>query len=120
MEKFNCDFIATGHYAKLEDGKLYRKYNSNHKIISIEYLYMHLQKRKMQMLSQIETDNYLIVPNKFIFLNNNEEFANEMINLYTRKKYFLNNVFWKCNRVIKKVFKVLKNLFYSLINKHQV
>ncbi len=24
MERFNCDFIATGHYAKLEDGKLYR------------------------------------------------------------------------------------------------
>ncbi len=24
MEKFNCNFIATGHYAKLEDGKLYR------------------------------------------------------------------------------------------------
>ena len=24
MEKYNCDFIATGHYAKLEDGSLYK------------------------------------------------------------------------------------------------
>ena len=24
MEKYNCDYIATGHYAKIEDNKLYR------------------------------------------------------------------------------------------------
>ncbi len=24
MEKYNCDFIATGHYAKLDDGRLYK------------------------------------------------------------------------------------------------
>ena len=24
MEKYNCDYVATGHYSKIEDGKLYR------------------------------------------------------------------------------------------------
>ena len=24
MKKFNCDYIATGHYAKVIDGKLYK------------------------------------------------------------------------------------------------
>ena len=27
MEKYNCDFIATGHYAKIENNKLYRSEN---------------------------------------------------------------------------------------------
>ena len=27
MEKYNCDFVATGHYAKLEEGRLYRSHD---------------------------------------------------------------------------------------------
>ncbi|MBQ6323398.1 MAG: tRNA 2-thiouridine(34) synthase MnmA [Bacilli bacterium] len=29
MEKYNCDYIATGHYARIENGKLYRSSDRN-------------------------------------------------------------------------------------------
>ncbi len=29
MEKYNCDYIATGHYAKIDNGKLYRSVDLN-------------------------------------------------------------------------------------------
>ena len=126
IDVWNYDFIVIGD-AKVKsnvflykDGKLYRKYYIDNKIITKQYLYMHLQKRKMIIANEVQSDNYLIVPNKFIFLNNNKELTNRMINLYIRKKYFFYNLCWKCNKIVKKILKEFNEFLYEMFNKYKV
>jgi len=51
------------------DGRIYGMTKKESELFTKEYMYVHLQKRKMKVLvakSQSECDRYLIVPNKFI------------------------------------------------------
>ena len=47
MEKYNCDFVATGHYAKLEEGRLYRSHDLNK---DQSYFLSRVPKEKLQKI----------------------------------------------------------------------
>ena len=57
-----------------ENGKTYRLYNENGKIVKEEVMYIHFQKRKMINNLKFNTDKYIICPNEFI--NYSEELIN--------------------------------------------
>ena len=48
-----------------ENGRLYRYFLQNDMILKEEFMYIHLQKRKMRNYLQGEHNRYLISPNKF-------------------------------------------------------
>lgn len=108
MEKFNCDYIATGHYAKIKDNRIYRSVDLNK---DQSYFLYNLPKEYLSKIifplegidkdkvRQIATDNNLIVANKkdsydvcFIktsfndFINNNiKSRPGEVIDVKTNK-----------------------------------
>lgn len=50
-----------------EDGQINRYYIKNNKLEKLEYMYIHLQKRKMKLDKNIaDYKNYIIIPNYFI------------------------------------------------------
>lgn len=54
-----------------EDGKIYRIYISEKKVVKIEFPYVHLQKRKMKDAKQVEQEKkYYIIPNRFVRYSN--------------------------------------------------
>ena len=54
-----------------EDGKIYRIYISEKKVVKIEFPYVHLQKRKMKGAKQVEQKKkYYIIPNRFVQYSN--------------------------------------------------
>lgn len=52
-----------------KDGKLYRVYLSNGAVNREEFMYIHFQKRKMNVRIQTQTKRYNIVPNAFVPYN---------------------------------------------------
>lgn len=56
---------------KWDRGKIIRVWVENNKLIEKEYSYIHIQKRKMKnKIRSIDCEEFYIVPNKFICLNN--------------------------------------------------
>ena len=49
-----------------KSGKIFRYYKKKELLLKKEYMYLHLQKRKM-ILEGIKGNSYLIIPNQFIF-----------------------------------------------------
>lgn len=70
-----------------DDGNVYRIRREKNKILKEEFLYMHLQQRKMKIDFSIYDDNiFQIIPNKFIKI---------------KDKYEIEK---KCNKMVKKTF----------------
>jgi hypothetical protein len=76
-----------------ENSKLYRYCLVNNQIEKHEYMYMHLQKRPMELCFDL-ADNYLIVPNKFLPYHNitkadiKRYSKNKLIYLYRVKQMY--------------------------------
>ena len=88
--------------------KIYGYYINNGKIEKREFMYVHLQKRKMQVETQKKTE-YMIVPNKFINQKNNQT-VEDMIKEYGKKYtiYRKEYVKFKYNNLRKKIIRMIK------------
>ena len=77
-----------------EDGTINRYYIKNEKLKKVEYMYIHLQKRKMEIDKNIlNYKKYIIIPNSFIGL---DETAILTLNTYNEiKKYKLSFNYFK-------------------------
>lgn len=79
-------------YASWEDGNVYRWYKNGTRWTKEEVMYVHFQKRKMQVTAGIEEySKFLCVPNKFVPYKDNIPFK------YIVKSYFLtliNKKYW--------------------------
>lgn len=85
--------------------KLYGIYSKNNKLVYQEFMYIHLQKRKMINNIVKNKDEFLIVPDKFIYAEDNvtlKEFKkmNKPIKMKRKEFYKL-----RINRGIQKIFK---------------
>lgn len=92
------------------EGKLLRYYIKENNLIEEEYLYMHLQERKMRFSPKILNENTIkIIPNSFEKLEvdtiNNSNFNNIKI-----KKFNLHFIQFKIKWQIKKYKRLLKKL----------
>ena len=74
MEKLNCDFIATGHYAKIDNGVLYR---SKNKAKDQSYFLYDLDKEKLDKiifpLEGLEKDSVREIAKEAGLLNSNKK-----------------------------------------------
>ena len=83
--KYCCDKIRNSIF-KWEQGRLYQIYIDNKNGVCYkEFPYVHLQKRKMKVLMDIDCKKYCIIPNAFI----NDNDAPEKVLLKTRLFSFL-------------------------------
>lgn len=71
------------------NGKIYEYYKENNKLIKNEYMYIHLQKRKMKIKVNDTAEYYKIIPNSFeiievekIMLENFNKIKNKNMNLH--------------------------------------
>lgn len=75
-----------------KNGKIFRYYKKQGLLLKKEYLYIHLQKRKM-IVDLMEENNYLIIPNQFIFwdsemtIENYEKLSKRRLDLNWIKQY---------------------------------
>lgn len=85
---------------KNEQSKLYAYVKSNDRIFKIEYMYIHLQKRNMELLTR-NTNNFFIVPNKFIDAVDTIQNFNKLIKNVTllRKEYII----FRIGEIVKKM-----------------
>lgn len=95
-----------------EKGSIFRYYLSNKELIKEEFMYIHLQKRSMEVNIKNKEANVLIVPNQFKSID-------EKITIYNFDSYFKVHVFNKQYFMVKyKSFKYkLKNrkYFYNFL-----
>lgn len=73
---------------KEEDGSLWRYCVLHGKVVKEEFMYMHLQKRKMQLRITKKEDNLLIVPNKI------ESFGDEISKGTIRRYGYRRILYW--------------------------
>lgn len=73
-----------------DNGSLYRIYKNGKTISKIEFPYVHLQKRKMNLSKLKDSSKYYIIPNKFI---NSEKSESSILNK-TKKLCFFNYQFF--------------------------
>ena len=79
-------------------------YLDNNVIKSIEYMYIHLQKRKMKVSKDISLEKFSIIPNSFVpYLDNNIKLIKKTNckKIYWRKKY---------ERIYNKIIKTVGNI----------
>lgn len=105
---FQCDAnekkIAQYSYFNWNNGILERMYLDNNVIKSIEYMYIHLQKRKMKVSKDISLEKFSIIPNSFVpYLDNNIKLIKKTNckKIYWRKKY---------ERIYNKIIKTVGNI----------
>lgn len=98
-----------------EEGKIYRIYKENHKIIREEFMYMHLQCRNMKYDSTIlKEEKFKIVPNAFLPLEvekiNYDTF--DKVKKWTINFHYLQVHYKRKKKTLKKIFnkyKILKS-----------
>lgn len=73
-----------------EDGVTYRIDRTNDGYVKREVMYVHLQKRKMELMDEIAAEKYLICPNRFQEYNENQLLRDEFwkSNFENRNDYF--------------------------------
>lgn len=94
-----------------DSGRLLRFTNHKEKIETSEYLYVHFQKRRMQVISE-DTDRFIISPRGFIEFPKvgiTKDFINDNNGLITR--YYYPYIKIKINRLKLKVIKIRGKLF---------
>lgn len=87
-----------------KQSKLYGIYIKNNKIERQEFMYIHLQKRYMEVYVNNET-SFLIVPNKFIEIHGDDEEKNAKI--YSKKMliYKKEYIQLRIKRILQKIFR---------------
>ena len=104
-----------------KNGKIIRYYKKRELLLKKEYIYLHLQKRKM-IINIMKEKNYLIIPNQFIFYNsemtieNYEKLLKRRLDLnwvkqylYGRKQVFLDFLSEKLPKNMKEFLKKIVN-----------
>lgn len=92
-----------------ENGKIFEYYIKNNELVKKEYMYIHLQKRKMDIKINENKDCYKIIPNAF----ENMEYKNiDLNNFYKIKKKNFNLHYFKLRKknLFIKIKKYIKNL----------
>lgn len=82
-----------------ENGRIYRINKTENSFIKTEMIYIHLQKRKMNIPSKLNPNNYIIKPNEFciydegLLLNDSfwDEVSKEKNNYYSKRKETIYN-----------------------------
>lgn len=88
-----------------EDGQLYRYKLSEIGLEKDEFMYIHLQKRPMNMKNK-ESNNFIIVPNEF---SDFETITPQLVNKYGKKHIFYGN---RIKQIIERIKNPFRNNFY--------
>lgn len=97
-----------------KEGKIYRCYDDNLTIKHEEFLYIHLQKRKMNVLCN-NFDSYFITPNSFIDKDLNKNIENEDFQKYNANCFLGEIMYWIKNQKYQWLRRY--NKYYDLIRR---
>lgn len=90
--KINNDFRKLQqNIFQYSNGHLYRLFVSKNKVVKDEYMYIHLQKRKMLNITKKDESEYFIVPNKLISPDNTKKIFRKYICI----RFNIYNIFYK-------------------------
>lgn len=87
-----------------KDGKVMRCYLNNDQILSDEFMYLHLQKRKMEVCIKNPKEGFLVVPNQFLEF---DEITQKLIKQYSQNNH-LYDLYYFINR-FKSIVKNVRN-----------
>lgn len=94
-----------------KEGKIYRSYMKDDKLITEEFMYMHFQNRNMKYHKKILNENiFKIVPNKFLELeysNVTKDNFKKIQKKYFCAQYLILNYKWKKKTLKKKINNIL-------------
>lgn len=100
------------------DRHLFRIYNNAHdKIVREETLYAHFQQRSFLKILTTHTDHYLIVPNKFI---NMEQVTPLKLKKWTKPNDLYRHIWNQKNRIKRRLKIICKSLFINNIRNKNV
>ena len=102
-----------------ENGRLYRYFLQNDMILKEEFMYIHLQKRKMRNYLQGEHNRYLISPNKFTPWIN---ITPSLLRKYNQDfyYYYVSIKFGRLKKKVEKKFSHFLNYYTNKRNKRKL
>lgn len=95
-----------------KNGGVFRYYIANNELVTEEFMYIHLQKRSMEVAVETEETSILIVPNQFKSIQ--EEITIKNFNIYFKWNYFNKQYFAVKYKSFKYKFKHRKHFYRFL------